>query len=100
MPTINLADYDSRAVREAARRLKNCAQRLSDGTKGRLRTIRGEISPNLEGETAVALQERLGELSGDVNTILGSINGLVRALNDYADELERTAARLRQQMQG
>lgn len=100
MATINLADYDSRAVRAAARKLRTCAQNLSDGTKGKIQTIRGELPSNLEGEAANALQARLNDLSSDVNTIVGSINGLARALNNYADDLDRTAARLRQQMQG
>ena len=100
MATVNLADYDSQAVRAAARKLKGCAQNLIDGTKGKLQTIRSELPANLEGEAAVALQNRLNDLSSDVNTIAGSINGLVRALNNYADDLDRTAARLKQQMQG
>lgn len=100
MAKFNLADYDSRAVREAARRLSKCAQSLSDGTRGKIRTIRAEIPANLEGEAAKALQARMNDLTGDVNTIIGSINGLVQALNKYADELERTAARLRRMMQG
>lgn len=100
MATVNLADYDSRAVRAAARKLKSCAQNLSEGTGGKIRTIRSELPSNLEGKAAQALQERLGDLSADVNTIVGSINGLARALSNYADQLDRTAARLRQQMQG
>ena len=100
MATINLADYDSRAVREAARRLNNCAQTLSNGTKGRIQTIRNELPAHLEGEAAKALQARISDLSADVNGLVGSMSAMVRALNKYANELDRTAERLRQQMGG
>ena len=99
MATINLADYDSRAVREAARKLRACAQNLSEGTQDRIRTIRTEMPSSLEGDAAEALRARVDDLSADVNTIIGSINGLARALNQYAAELERTAEKLRKAMQ-
>ena len=98
MASVNLADYDSRAVREAARRLTGCVRSLSEGTRSRIATVNSELPSNLEGEAAKALEARMGDLRGDVNAIINTINALVRALNKYADELERTAARLRQQM--
>ena len=100
MATVNLADYDSSAVRAAAKKLRSCANELSGNTKGKLQTIRTELPSNLEGDTAQALQARLADLTGDVNTILSSISGLVSALEKYADDLDRAMVRLKQQLQG
>ena len=47
MATINLADYDSAAVRAAARKLSSCAQNLRGGTVSQIQSIKGQIPANL-----------------------------------------------------
>lgn len=94
----NLADYDSQAVREAAKRLNQCAARLAEGVQPKVKKIRDEIEENMIGEAADALKERMGELNSDVNNIIGILKGLNKTLTQYAEELERTARRLKQQM--
>ena len=95
MAATNFADYDTAAIRAAARKLKNCARTLKDGASPQLTAIRGQIDPNLQGETGNALKARVNELSQDVNTIVGGINGLVRALEKYANELDAAALRVK-----
>lgn len=98
MATIDLAKYDSRAVRAAASKLRSCARSLSDSTGGRIRNIKTELPSHMEGEAAKALQQRVGELSTDINSVIGGLNGLAKALEKYAGELEATAARLKRLM--
>ena len=100
MATVKWSDYDTTALRAAANRLNNCARDLSDGTQSRLKALRGELPENLEGDAEKALAQRLNDLNGDISTLLNGITGLARALNRYADELERTAQRLKSAMQG
>lgn len=98
MATINLADYDTKAVRAAVRKIKSCANTISEGTKSKIQAISKEIPEQLEGETATAFQQRMGDLSADVNTLVNSMNSLCRALSKYADDLERAARELQKQL--
>lgn len=88
-------DYDTKAIRAAASKLKNCASNLSNGTRPKIQKIQSELSSNLEGNAAKALEARVSEMSADVNVLVNSMNGLSAALNKYAAELERTAQQLR-----
>ena len=92
------ADYDSRAVREAARKLKAAGEGLSADARPKIEKLLGELDEHLEGEAAEALRGRLNDSRKDVNTVLGTINALVRALNKYADELDRAAQELKKVM--
>ena len=94
----NLAEYDSQAVRAAARKLRSCGQSLESGTQPKLRSIQNGIPDHLEGAAASALQQRMSVLDTDIRTVIGGINSLARALERYAEELDRTAERLKQQM--
>ena len=98
MGNVNQDEYNSQAVRAAAKKLRSCAQTLESGTKSKLRTLSGELPEYLEGDAAQSLRERMGELGTDVSAVVGGMNGLARALEHYAEELERTAERLRKLM--
>ena len=98
MATIDLAEFDTTAVRAAVSKIRKCASALSEGTRPRIQTISSGIQANLEGETATALENRVGDLRADVNTLVGSMNGLCNALSKYADNLERMAQELKKQL--
>lgn len=91
-------EYDSAAVRAAARKLQNCANALSNGARPKISRLRGQLPENLQGEAGTALEAKLSEMNADVNTLVNGISGLSKALFKYAADLERTAQKLRGSM--
>ena len=87
-------DYDSAAVRRAARQVLNCAEIIADGAQPKLRNIRGEVDDNIKGKAADALDDRLADIDTDVRSIISGLRSLGNALNSYAAALERTAREL------
>lgn len=91
-------DYDSAAVRAVARKIRNCANTVEQDAKSRVKSMRSEVASEFEGAAADALEDRLGDLGSDISSIASGLSGLSDVLFDYADELERTARRLRAEM--
>ena len=91
-------DYDSAAVRKAARQVRSCADIIEDGAQPRLRTVRGEIDDNIKGKAAEALSDRLDDIDSDVRAIVNGLKSLSNALTSYAEALERTARELAEAM--
>lgn len=98
MATPYAFEYDTRALRAAANRLKQCAQRLSNDAKPKIGKLRGEVDDNLEGRAAEVLMQRIIELDGDVSGTVNSLNNLAGTLLRYAADLERMARELRARM--
>lgn len=91
-------DYDSAAVRRAARKINSCAKTVKNDAAPKLKNVRGEVNSEFEGVAADALEDRLSDLYADVNAIAGGLTELSDALYDYAEALEETARRLKEEM--
>lgn len=94
----NIFDYDSAAVRRAARQVRSCADIIEDGAQPKLRTVRGEVDDNIKGHAADVLTERLEDIDTDVRSIVNGLKSLSNALTSYAEALERTARELAEAM--
>lgn len=87
--------YDTAEIRAVARRLKNCASSVSSLSTRELGQLRERMEGDFKGQAASALNERLGELQGDVlkigeglETIGAELLAFARRL-DLADQASR-----------
>lgn len=99
MASASTYEYNSRIVREAARKLRNCGRTLSGNASPRIGRLRSELPRNLEGSAANALEARIAEMNADVNAMVNAMTSLSDTLDSYAAELERTARELRRIME-
>ena len=90
----NTYDYDSAAVRRAARQVRDCADIIVDNAQPKLRNIRGEVDDTIKGKAADALSDRIEDIDSDVRSIVNGLKSLSNALTSYAEALERKAREL------
>ena len=100
MAQMTALDYDTRALRAAAQRVRNCASRVRSNANPKIKRVRNELGDNIKGRTADALARRLAEMDADVGTLAGNLDGIASAMFKYAADLERMARELRARMQG
>lgn len=99
MADLTAMDYDTQALRAAAKKIRSCARSVDGGTRPGIRRIQGELHENLEGSAAVQLDARLQEMAMDANALVGTLNGIANALMKYAADLDRMAQQLRAKME-
>ena len=80
--------YDSTKIRQLASQVGRIAESVSHVGSRTLRPVRNEIPNNLVGKAGTALDESVGALMTDVNSISGQLTGIQRALNTLAEQLE------------
>ena len=96
----NKYDYDSAAVRAAARKIQRCANTVNNDAKPKLKNVRNEVSSEFEGAAANALEERLGDLDSDIRSIANGLSSLSEALFDYADALDEAMEAAKEVLEG
>lgn len=90
----NNYDFDSAAVRRAAKQVLDCADIVSVNAQPKLKTIRCEIDDSIKGMAADALSERITDIDNDVRSIVNGLRALGNSLTSYAEALERKAREL------
>ena len=99
MAQMTALDYDTRALRAAAQKLRSCAASVRGSTQTGLNRMRNELRENLQGRTADRLEQRLTDMGTDISTLAGNLDGIANAMFKYAAALERMARELRAKMQ-
>ena len=87
--------YDSAEVRRAARTVRSSMDRITSSAQPKVKSIRSQLSENMEGATADALNKRLYELDADIAKIVSALNALNRTLVRFADEIDAADARIK-----
>lgn len=85
---------DSYEVRRAANQVGQIARDVSRLATSNVRSMQDSVEENLRGEAANALDEVLGDLSGDIRKISAGLDNIQRALLELArraEEAEREA---------
>lgn len=87
-------EVDTAKVKEAARKIKAVASQVQDLATQDVRSMQTLAESDLEGSTAQALQEVLGDLKSDIQKIAAGLNTIQRALSTYAQKLEEKDAEM------
>ena len=82
-----MAEYDTKAIRAAARQVKQFANGLA-GQTGALKRIEGAIPGQLEGEMAKALDSSVQELRQEISQSNKIADVLYRELTAFADRID------------
>lgn len=93
-------DYDSAAVRREARKFRDCCETLEGRALPKVRSIRGQLEGNFIGKAANALDRCLDDAETQIKALRNNCNSMYRALNSYADALEKADDEIARSMGG
>lgn len=79
--------YDTAAIRREAGKLRSCASTVADALDS-TNELRSRLDGNFEGDAAKALDARLMEMRSQLRTLCKGMDGLSRALLQFAAALE------------
>lgn len=80
-------DYDTSAIRAAARKLDNIASSLESTRKSKINAVQSSIN-GLKGDTIKAIDDASDELSAELNSIRKGFANCADALYDFARRLD------------
>lgn len=100
MSTNSQFEVDTAKVREASRKIKSVASQVQELASQDVQSMLALSTNELNGSTAVAIQEVLGELKGDVQRIASSLNTIQKALTTYAQKIEEKDAEMAAKING
>ena len=92
-------EVDTSEVRRAAKEIKKIAENVGALSSQNVNRMQNSVSENLEGETADAITEVLGDLSSDIRRISAALNDVQEALIDYAERIEEADREAKRQIE-
>lgn len=93
-------EYNSEEVRRVANEIQAIAQNVKQLSNDNVAKMRGTVQENLKGDTADALETVLTDLSSDINKIGNGLDGLYKALMEYARKAEQADLAAKQAIEG
>ncbi len=81
-------EYNSEEVRRVAKEIERIAQNVKKLSTDNVKKMRGTVQDSLKGDAANALEDVLTDLSSDINKIGNGLDGLYKALMEYARRAE------------
>ncbi|MBE5801785.1 MAG: hypothetical protein E7319_05790 [Clostridiales bacterium] len=81
-------EVDTAEVRRVADEIKAIAGEVKQLSSTNVNRMKDSVEENLRGETADAIREALNNLSADIKSIGGGLDGIQKALYEYIRRVE------------
>ena len=92
-----MADYDTAAIRAAARKLDNIANSVNSIRSKDIKAVQSTVK-SLKGDSVSALDEAADELGSELNSMRKGLESCADALYDFARRLDEADARAKAMM--